>query len=84
MSWSDPGRLARLRVPEDPAVDDRVGLGRREQARQDGAADVGLDEVGALELDRRRRAVDPGQVLDRRIALEPARQLGAPVARRRR
>ena len=31
--------------------------------------------------DRGRHAVDPGEVLDRRIALEPARQLRPPVAR---
>ena len=52
----------------------------REAAGTAAGRDVGLDEVGPLELDGRRHGVDPGQVLDRRVALEPSRQLGAPVA----
>src|SRR3954453_410112 len=56
----DAGRLARLRIPEDPAMDHRVGLGPREEPGEQRAPDVGLDEIGPLELDRRRRGVDPG------------------------
>ena len=44
-------------------------------------ADVGLDEVGALERAARRPRVEARDVLDRRVGLEPAGQLGAEVAR---
>ena len=71
--------LAGRRVPEERAVDDGVDLGARQQPRQHRAADVGLDELGALELAGRRLGVDPGDELDRGIALEPPRELGRPV-----
>ncbi len=76
-----PRRPAGLGVPEDPAVHDRVDPGCREQAREQRAADVGLDEVGAPEVVGRGARVDAGDVLDRGVALEPAGELGAPMTR---
>ena len=72
-------RPSGLRVPQDPAMHDRVDLGRRQQAREHVAADVRLDVVGAGKLGRRGAAVDPGDVLDRGVALQPARELDAPA-----
>jgi hypothetical protein len=77
----DPGRLTGFGVPEDPAVHHRVGLGSRKESRQHGASDVGLDVVGLPERERRRDAVDPGHVLHRGVALEPAGELASPLVR---
>ena len=62
-------------------MDDGVGLGHRQQPRDDRAADVRLDEVRALEIGQRGLGVDPRDVVDPRVALEPARQFGPPMSR---
>jgi uridine phosphorylase len=76
-----PRRLARLGVQEDPAVDDGVGARGRQQAREQRAADIRLDEVGALQVGGGRPRVDARQVLDVGLALEPAGDLRSPGAR---
>ena len=69
------------RIPQWTTVS---ALGAGEQPREQRAAQVGLDELGALEVRGGRLGVDPGDVLDRGVALEPARQLGRPSGRRSR
>jgi len=59
----------------------RVGLRSGQESGEQGAADVGLDEIGPLELDRGRGRVDPRQIIDGGISLQPACELGAPMAR---
>ena len=53
----------------------------RDQLADHRVADVGVDEVGALERGPRRARVEARDVLDLRVALEPARELGAEVGR---
>src|SRR3954449_7617934 len=65
---------------DDLVVDERVDARRRDQLRDHRVADVGLDELGALERGARLSRVEPGDVLDVRVLLEPPRQLGAEVA----
>jgi hypothetical protein len=74
-------RGAGLGVPEDPAVDDGLDPGGRQQAREHRVADVGVDELGASEGGRRGSAVDPEDVVDARIALESVGERGPPEAR---
>ena len=52
-------------------MDERVGLERRQQAREDGAARIGLDDLRSPQVERRASEVDPGDIGDRRIAVEP-------------
>ena len=62
------------RVDDEARVDDRVDLGRLDDAA-DQAVGVGdLDELGPLELDLRRPAVDPDDRLDLGFLLERLRQ----------
>src|ERR671914_458775 len=47
----------------------------------DRIADVGLDQLRALQLGGGWLGVDPGHELDGRVTLEPLRELGRPVVR---
>ena len=58
---------------------DGVDPRRRQQARERGAADVGLDELGGGQIVGRLARVDPGYVGDGRVAFQTAGQLGAPM-----
>ena len=66
--------------PHDLVVHDRVDLGLRQELRDDRVAEVGLQELGPLELRPRRPGVEAGDVLDLGVAFEPAGQLRAEVA----
>ena len=54
--------------------------GRRDQPPDLRVADVGLDELGALEGDLRAARVEAGHVLDLGVALEPLREEAPDVA----
>ena len=73
-------RHARARLPDDLLVDDRVDPGRRDQPPDLRVADVGRDELGALEGDLRAACVEADHVLDLGVALEPLRQEASDVA----
>ena len=60
-------------------MDERVGAGRRQQPGEQRVADVGLEELGPLELRERRGRIEADHVLDAGIALETERELGSPV-----
>src|SRR5947208_5203433 len=74
------GFLSRLRRKQDVAVDDGVDVRLRDQLRDERVADVRPDELRAAEVGGRRADVEPGDVGDLGEALEPPRELGAPVA----
>ena len=61
-------------------MDEGVGAGRRHQAGQRRAADVDLEDLGALEIDRRRDRVEADHLLHPGMALERPGQLGTPMA----
>jgi hypothetical protein len=75
-----PRRHARTGAADDLVVHDRVDPGLRDQLRDHRAADVGVDQLGALEGRRRLAGVEPGDVLELRVALEAAGQVPAHVA----
>ena len=64
------------RIPQWTTVSTSVAGSSRESTalRMSASMKSVRDELG-----RRRAAVDPGDVGDRRVALEPAGELGAPV-----
>jgi len=59
---------------DDLVVDHRVDLALRDQLADDGVADVGVDEVGALEP-RTRGRTSSRRRIRHSVALEPAREL---------
>ena len=63
-----------------PAWTSVSALGRGHQPGEHGAADVGLEELGALEVDGGGGRVDADDALDAGLALQPQGQLGPPVA----
>ena len=60
-------------------MDERVGSGRWQQPGEQRVADVGLEELGPLELGERRGRVEADHLLDAGIALETERELGSPM-----
>ena len=79
MSWSARCGLPGSGYQRIPAWTSVSAPGRGQQAGEQRAADVGLEELGPLELGQRRRRVDPEHLLDPRIALQAQCQLGPPV-----